>query len=890
MHRFKGPQTAKLIARLLLAGTWSAAPLSSAAPADQPLGPSVEQILELPEIAFAEFVSQARVELTAAENTVETGWVLPSVAASEPLHDSDGASASHSQPIAEIKGGIALDDLVGGEEVQFAALVQQAQASQLVYMDGSLDDGSLEEKAPAPLKNKAPKGIATTLPKSVKTSERTVRVEIPAEPFAEPIATRLSASSEATDSANKQPTQKQSISVKVFKELPSHASKEPSLAQLASPPPISGRKAATKDAMGKTSTPLTLTVQQGPTGLTLSPETLIFSKQGQSATIDLSGLKQSDVSLFVRDQTVVRFDVARSELTANKRGVTELYVVASGKMYIVPVSVDHSAVEWDLQIPDALVSLEGVFQEQAQASVVSARHPGAERFEAETPSLTDISDISDTSDISDIANNAEVAASSNNLALDDDDNGADAEGKPEDESANVSGVNAPKGPSLQDSLADVARTSLEDAREAQRFAGDQQSLKYKNITVQIIDERSQPSAGRIYPAAGAEVRIIGTEFVGKTDAAGHLTIRDVPADARLTFLVDDPNDAVRPAISELSTGSEDDQSVKRIRVLRTFTFETFASIAGSVQAAGYGSLCMTVLDHHNGNTKPVAGIAVGLDVAAEGPFYFNDYGFLDRSQHATGNDGRVCFFNALPGPAAASLFSGQDHMATLPVAISENRHLEQELDLADERQLQVRLAAMASAHVQLSRDERAANTFHTVDMIDLIPLGTDDPMEQLAPGHISSSYPLLPASDGRLRAFAQAAEFEPAIYTFASDERDQVVPLLPRGFIEDMSLYAQVAHDPALGSVVVEYGHVTGLEPGDAISMRLIDSEGRDAGTGWYFSDAPVTKAIFFNVPAGVYTLIVETRDGYWLTADTLFVYNETVSYQRLGNALRYRP
>jgi hypothetical protein len=51
-----------------------------------------------------------------------------------------------------------------------------------------------------------------------------------------------------------------------------------------------------------------------------------------------------------------------------------------------------------------------------------------------------------------------------------------------------------------------------------------------------------------------------------------------------------------------------------------------------------------------------------------------------------------------------------------------------------------------------------------------------------------------------------------------------------------------------------------------------------------------VTKAIFFNVPAGTYGLLVETKDGYWLGSDTVIVYNETLSYTRMGSALRFRP
>ena len=105
--------------------------------------------------------------------------------------------------------------------------------------------------------------------------------------------------------------------------------------------------------------------------------------------------------------------------------------------------------------------------------------------------------------------------------------------------------------------------------------------------------------------------------------------------------------------------------------------------------------------------------------------------------------------------------------------------------------------------------------------------------------------------------------------------------------MEDLSVYAQVAYDPALGSVLVEFGHPKEAE---TVTVRLVDVDGNDAGDGWYFADQPVTKAVFFNVQAGAYAVLVETQDGFWLGGDTTTVYNETVSYVRLGAQIRYRP
>jgi hypothetical protein len=172
-------------------------------------------------------------------------------------------------------------------------------------------------------------------------------------------------------------------------------------------------------------------------------------------------------------------------------------------------------------------------------------------------------------------------------------------------------------------------------------------------------------------------------------------------------------------------------------------------------------------------------------------------------------------------------------------------------------------------------------------MVDLIPLGTDTPMEQVGPGLIQTSEPITPSA-GRVRTLVQAAEFEPTLYQYKNSSGVSFTPLIPRGFVEDLALYAQVSHDSSLGSVLVEFGHPKGLDT--SVNMRLLDQYGRDVGDGWYFSDAPLTKAMFFNVPPGIYSVLVETKDRYWVAADSIYAYSETVSYVNLGAQLRYRP
>ncbi len=220
------------------------------------------------------------------------------------------------------------------------------------------------------------------------------------------------------------------------------------------------------------------------------------------------------------------------------------------------------------------------------------------------------------------------------------------------------------------------------------------------------------------------------------------------------------------------------------------------------------------------------------------------------------------------------------------VPIYEGRHLEGNHLFSQEKKVQTRLLAMASAHEQLS-GEAMVMRYSPIDFVEMIPLGTAETMESIGTGILQTESPVL-VRDDRVWVTSTAAEFEPALYQFeVSRSRTHVTPLIPRGFVEDLAIYAQVAQDSDQGSVLVEFGHPKDLD--SSVNIRLLDQYGRDVGEGWYFSDKPLTKAMFFNVNPGVYTILAETKDRYWLAANTVYVYNETVSYMNIGAELRFR-
>jgi hypothetical protein len=602
------------------------------------------------------------------------------------------------------------------------------------------------------------------------------------------------------------------------------------------------------DTIDQTNASLVLEIKITPSGLSFSPSRLAFTKVGQAAAIRLDR-DIGDLALFVRDEKTLGLRREINQLSALKVGATEVYAFSNGRMYIVPVTVhgDSRQNNWDIRVPDNLISLNGV----VPAAIANANYSGLE-------------------------------AATSAQQVDNKDGGGESQA---DLSQPLSRDLVLKSPSLSESVAETTQAMERQTAEAQRFYRAKDEVGYHAVTLQLIDDRSDPEGGKIYPVVGANVHVMGTEFVGKTDATGHLTIRDMPKKSRFLVRVDDPNDTVRSALAELPTQKD---GVVRLRMLRNLIFDGLSGIAGTVQKAGLGSYCGTVSEKASGrNHAPVSGVEVRLDMPAEGPFYFNQYGFLDRAMGSTGPDGRFCYFNATPGPAGLSLYRGDVALMTQPVALFAGTHVEDELTLGNIRTLSVQLTSMATAQEQLSNDPSAAQAYKHVDMVDIIPFGTDTPMMQVGPGQVATQDPV-PLTHGRQRVYARAAEFEPVVYTYNADDAQKVVPLIPRGFIEDMSIYAQVGHDSTLGAVLAEYSAPKGAS-NETIAMRLIDQSGADVGDGWYFSDAPLTKAIFFNVPAGTYSLQVQTRDGYWLGSDTVIVYNETTSFVQLGSSLRYR-
>ncbi len=551
----------------------------------------------------------------------------------------------------------------------------------------------------------------------------------------------------------------------------------------------------------------------------ITPERLMFDDVAVTAVVRINGILPSDLALFVRDNHIAEFSKLTQSLTSKSAGTTELYVVAGGKMNIIPVVVKNASKPFELKVPDILLSLDGI----VHGGAASALYPGA-----------------------------------------------DAAAKSSDATAS-----APDLPTAIDT--EYAQPDLSS------FYNERAAAHYETVNIKIVDDRTPldiSTEGRAFPASTVQIRVVGTDFVTQTDATGQAQIPEVPKNSHLLVKITDPHGVYRPAVVEVASG----RSTQIIRLMRNFSFDGFSEIVQSSPHAALGSLCLRVID---AETKvPSAGMQIEIDARGEGPFYFNQYGFIDQSLTHTGTDGRVCIFNVDPGPVAISMFEGETLMATVSKAVFAGYHLEDSVSIGVEKILRLQLASLAPAVVQLNADVETANRYLPVEFAEVTPFGHADAMVYLGPGMVESKLPVA-NFDGRTRLAVQAADFEPAIYSVPTNsQQTPIIPLVPRGFVEDMAVYAQVTYEPSMGSVFVEYNHHESVQS-ESVKIKLVDHDNNSHGEGWYFSDLPLTKALFFNVPVGIYQVQANTSDGYWLTSQVVYVYDENMTYLRLGGAIK---
>jgi hypothetical protein len=582
--------------------------------------------------------------------------------------------------------------------------------------------------------------------------------------------------------------------------------------------------------------------------ITVAGKNIKFTAENQAFKVLLDPkLAQVEVSLFVRDPSIVYWDDKAGLLTAKKSGATEVFVVSPGRISIVEVSVQIGT--------QTTGGLAGVNNSGSQISALGLPTKVLARGIELPKTLASLDGL-------DSAASKGVMAASNSGVLSE--------------------------PTQLVVADEVSKLGPQGLNEGSHFVRAKAKTNFQSLKIKIIDDRSRAGQEN-YPVGGIRIKVAGTEFSQLTNGLGEVEIQDVPSGARLLLDISDERGYIMPQLTEIEAdrGKSSRSLAQLVPVLRFSSLDVIARAVGVVEDMQKSSFCGSVTDHR----VAAAGIIVSLDAAATGPIYFNRLGLPDLTLGSSGPGGRFCFFNVEPGPVAVAIRkTRQATPVSGVVGLVSGRHAEEIFEIAEAGFVTTTLTTIATANEQLGSDATRSSRHDIVDQADIYAVGSGELMVPVDDGVMTTANPVLPIK-GRVWTVSASPDFETSVQAVSvrAPAANQISTLVPNGFVSDMSNFSQTSHNSDEGSVIIEHGTLAG-QGSEPVKIRLTDAFGQDVGDGWYFADQPVSKAIFFNVPPGIYAVVVETSSGHWLAADTVIVYSESVSIAKTGGQLQKLP
>ena len=451
--------------------------------------------------------------------------------------------------------------------------------------------------------------------------------------------------------------------------------------------------------------------------------------------------------------------------------------------------------------------------------------------------------------------------------------------------------------SIAEASLQVRRTAEGEAAQQKRFVYRDETRSYRDTAIQVMDIRSDPKEGKIYPLAGVTVQLMGLGVAAKTDATGLARFADLPAGSRLWAMVADEEGRVVPTVNEIVVSSKGQADVQRVRTLPYTTYVNYLSVLGANQDWKNGSICAKALDSTGSNGLENLSVQIN-DENADGPYYFSEHG-PQPGQSVTSADGRFCFFNVKPGLAEISFFQNTRYQSAVSLPIFPGAHSEEDLPLSTGRSSNLYLATLPTAMDQLTGDDDIANTLESVYMANVISVGENESMPSTSDSVLSH---IAERSEfkGRTYSLVQTAEFENTLQAEDRDLRSSkhmpILPLLPRGFVEDVfnelnqsNEHASIAFDPAMGQLLVMH-KLDQTEDASKLEVTVVDANGQAIDKGWYFGSTSqgLLKAVFFNMKPGMYTVKVQAQDGSLSALDTVAVDYWTTALVQTGASLQY--
>jgi len=540
-------------------------------------------------------------------------------------------------------------------------------------------------------------------------------------------------------------------------------------------------------------------------------------------SIDEKDKATSELGFFVRDGSMVSWNQTSKVLYAQKEGTTELYLHYDNQLLILPIHV--GTADKQLQIPKELTVLNNLGQPRKLLASLD------ENLTRET--RTEAASVKDERATPKKKNTVQHSSTARNASF--------------------------------------------------GFALDSRVLETTKVEFQVVDERS---GEKLYPIAGVDLHLIGSEFSKKTDSLGKISEIEVPKNSSFIVTVTDPYQRYRPSTVEIPASKIASGKVT-ISLIQQATFNAYLRISANEYRSDAGSICATV---QTANGKPLSGVTLTMDWEKARPYYFNRLGYLDPQSDRTNENGRFCVFDLDPGPFAFYFKRADGYKeAPIPLTLFTGSHLEHTFTLGEETELHTVLATAPTAFEMWHGGQIMEQEFRAIDYASFVSFGSTQDWN--VDTDTVSMHSELSVNDGRAYYLSHSSEFEETLYRLDVDEDtpsdDPVTPLFPNGFLEDISYYANILRSENRGTVFIDHGSFEGQsELSQTVQVSLLDQDSKPVGEKVSMNTVSSSSTLFFNVSPGTYTVVVKSADGVGLSYDTLIVYSGTLSYLHTGSPL----
>ena len=443
---------------------------------------------------------------------------------------------------------------------------------------------------------------------------------------------------------------------------------------------------------------------------------------------------------------------------------------------------------------------------------------------------------------------------------------------------------------FQDDSQELKDQSLQDdkASKLSIYRDKISEPEYVSIKLQIIDERSIIEQNLIYPIANANIHLIGLGYKTVSDYRGRVILNELPINSRFFVFVESSTLEFLPTIVEISTMLSSLDHIQYIKVLRYSTYNIYQELVKTAQHLAKSSFCGRLVG------AELKDYQIKLDVPSSRVFYFNRFNILDTLLSQTSENGKFCIFNIEPGPAAINILKDNELIHSMPINFFPSRHVEKDMNINSNNtdQIMCSIAFHPSAPETLNYLESHKDPYIVINdlhNIEVSGIGLYNPFVPDTVKGVFKSDKEVFKSDGKMYLTIEAPEFEFAFYQLEEDApANKALIAIPRGFVQDMALYANVSYISEQGSLIIDHHNFEGQES-EGVNIKVINYDGKEVDNGWYFGEYPTTKAIYFNLEPGQYQIIIHDKNGNLLSSQTTFIYNETLSIIQTGKQLLYK-